>query len=51
MDIHKPNTLNHGKTLLMVACYRENLEAVKLLLQKGVDVNKANEFQTTPFGL
>lgn len=45
MDVNQPD---RGSYLLHVACYRGNLEIVKLLIEKGADVNIVAEDGSTP---
>ena len=38
----------HGRTPLWKACYEGHVDAARLLLEKGAEVDKANEWGGTP---
>ena len=43
------NLANHkGNTLLMLAAYHNNIEVVKMLLERGAKVDKKNDKNQTP---
>lgn len=47
-QLNYSNLQRYGRTPLVIACYYDNVEAVKLLLSTpGVDVNKGIDFGTT----
>ena len=47
-QLNYANPLRYGRTPLVIACYYNNVDAVKLLLATpGVDVNKGIDFGTT----
>lgn len=47
-QLNYSNMQRYGRTPLVIACYYNNLDAVKLLLStQGVDINKGIDFGTT----
>ena len=47
-DVNEPT--GYGSTPLMIACHKNHVDVVRLLLQhEGLDVNRADDFDVTAF--